>query len=222
MTAQLAFPSLADLSAAEPPPPARRRFVWNRFTALQLVVMALATVAPVVIAGSVFAVLAGLIPLATMVNVALAAGENPGMITFGAMFLASPVQWWTGQSQVRVRKYLGIIFFLLALSNGVMFAIETGVGAMLGAPLLVAGSLALALATPLFVTSGHWAQRRMGMRRWRLLHKATYLVAAALMAHVVLIGDIGLGFVLIALGFVARVPAAKRRIQRRAEDRGAR
>ena len=57
------------------------------------------------------------------------------------------------------------------------------------------------------------------MRRWRLLHKATYLVAIALMAHVVLIGDIGLGFVLIALGFAARIPAVRRRIQRRSHRR---
>ena len=34
-------------------------------------------------------------------------------------------QWLTDRSQVRVRKYLGIVFFLLALTNGVMFAIST-------------------------------------------------------------------------------------------------
>ena len=59
----------------------------------------------------------------------------------------------------------------------------------------------------------------MGMRRWRILHKATYLIAAALMAHVVLIGDIGLGFVLISLGFLARIPAVRRRITARADRR---
>ena len=36
-------------------------------------------------------------------------------------------QWLTDRSQVRVRKYLGIVFFMLALTtaNGVMFAIST-------------------------------------------------------------------------------------------------
>ena len=140
-------------------------------------------------------------------------------MSFGAMFLASPVQWWTGRSQVRVRKYLGIVFFLLALSNGLMFAIESGVGAALSAPFLVAGTIALALAAPLFVTSNRWSQRTLGMRRWRLLHKATYVIAAALMVHVLLIGDVGPGFVLIALGFAARIPAVRRWIQQRSDRR---
>ena len=231
MTAQLTAPPVPALDVETPTPPTApaspplprgrrlRRPVWNRFTALQLLVMALATIAPLVIVGTVSAAVVGLISLETMLGVALAAAENPGMIVFGAMFLASPIQWLTGRSQVRVRKYLGIVFFLLALTNGVMFAIETGIGAMLGAPFLVAATLALALATPLFLTSSRWSQRLMGMRRWRLLHKATYVIAAALMAHVVLMPDIGPGFVMIALGFIARIPAVKRRIQERADRR---
>lgn len=188
---------------------------WNRFTPAQLIVMVVATIAPLVITGSIAAALLGLITTEAMLTVALAAGENPGMITFGAMFLASPVQWLTGRSQVRVRKYLGITFFLLALSNGAMFAIETGLAGALGAPFLIAGTLALLVALPLFLTSSHLAQRTIGMRRWRTLHKATYLVGVALMTHVVLIGDIGPGFVLIALGFIARIPAIRRRLSER-------
>ncbi|MGI9599068.1 MAG: hypothetical protein ACR2QK_23090 [Acidimicrobiales bacterium] len=188
----------------------RRRF--GGFSRLQLLVMGLASVAPAVIVGALTAAGFGLLPMEGMIELVLAAGENPGMITFGAMFLASPIQWLTGRTQVRVRKYLGIVFFGLALSNGAMFALEAGVGAMLGAPFLVAGSLALALTAPLFLTSSRRSQRLMGMRRWRLLHRLTYLVAVALMAHVILVGDIGPGFVLIALGFLARIPAVRRRL----------
>lgn len=189
-----------------------REPTWNRFTPVQLVVMALATIAPVVITGTIAAALTGLISLQAMLSLALVAGEDPGMITFGAMFLASPVQWLTGRSQVRVRKYLGVTFFLLALSNGAMFAIESGVTAMLGAPFLIAGTIALVAALPLFLTSSRRAQRNLGMRNWRNLHKITYLIAAALVAHILLMGEIGPGFVLIALGFVTRTPAIKRRI----------
>ena len=57
------------------------------------------------------------------------------------------------------------------------------------------------------------------MRRWRTLHKLTYLVAAALLAHVILIGDIGPGAVLIALGFIGRIPVIRRRLTSRAERR---
>jgi len=185
---------------------------WKRFTPLQLIVLTLATIAPLLITGAISGALLGLISVEALIEFALAAGENPGMITFGAMFLASPVQWLTGRSQVRVRKYLGIAFFLLALSNGTMFILESGVAAVLGSPLLVAGSIALALATPLFFTSSRWSQRSIGMKNWRRLHKLTYAVAAGLLAHVVLVGDIGPGAIMIALGFIARIPAVQSRL----------
>ena len=187
-----------------------RRPRWNRFTPLQLVVLILATIAPLIIVGSIGAALLGVISIEAMIALSLIAGEDPGMITFGAMFLASPVQAFTGHSQIRVRKYLGIVFFLLALTNGAMFALESGFAAALSAPFLIAGTAALALALPLFLTSSRWSQRAMGMKRWRLLHRLTYLVALALMAHTLLMGEIGPGFVLIALGFITRLPGVKR------------
>ncbi len=190
--------------------PKQRRLRWLGFSLAQLATMTIASIPVLLITGAVLATLFGLIPLETMIEFNLEAGEDPGMITFGAMFLASPVQWLTGRSQVRVRKFLGISFFVLALSNGAMFVLETGIGSALSEPFLVAGTLALALALPLFVTSSRRAQRAMGMRRWRSLHKLTYVVAVALLGHVVLIGDIGPGAALIALGFVGRVPAVRK------------
>lgn len=193
--------------------------MWRGFTPLQLVVVVLATIAPLLIAGAIGAAALGLIGTEAMIEFVLAAGENPGMITFGAMFLASPIQWFTGRSQVRVRKYLGIVFFLLALSNGAMFVLESGLAAVLSAPFLIAGTVAVLLAAPLFLTSSRRSQRALGMRRWRLLHKLTYGVAAALLLHVVLMGEIGPGAVLIALGFIGRLPAIRRRLTARADRR---
>lgn len=205
-----------------------KRPLWKRFTPLQLGVLGLATVAPLTIVGAIAAGLLGAISVEAMMGLALAAGENPGMITFGAMFLASPIQWFTGRSQVRVRKYLGIVFFLLALSNGAMFVLEMGLGGILGAPFLIAGTIAFALAVPLFLTSSRWSQRTLGMKRWRLLHKLTYLIAAGLLGHVILMGEIGPGAVMIALGFIARIPSVRKwianhgtkRKERRAIERG--
>lgn len=184
--------------------------VWNRFTPLQLLVMALAAVPPAIITGAVSAGALGLISQEAMISLALGAGENPGTITFGAMFLASPIQWLTGRSQVRVRKYLGIAFFGLAASNFAMFVLERGLAASLGAPFLIAGLVALGLSVPLFLTSSRWSQRAMGMRRWRLLHKLTYVIAAALLGHLLMIGEFDLGSLLISFGFVARIPAIRR------------
>ncbi len=181
--------------------------------------MALAAIPPLVIVGALVARMAGAITTEEMVEVALGAGENPGMITFGAMFLASPVQWLTGRTQVRVRKYLGIVFFLLGFSNGAMFAVESGVGGALSAPFLVAGTLALVAAVPLFLTSSRRSQRLLGMARWRLLHKLTYVVAVALVIHVLLTGDLGPGAVLIMIGFIARIPSMRRRLEGRGRSR---
>lgn len=197
--------------------PWRKRPLWNRFTPLQLFVLALATIAPLVIVGAIGAAVLGAISTELMMSLALAAGENPGMITFGAMFLASPVQWFTGRSQVRVRKYLGIVFFILALSNGAMFVLESGISAALSTPLLIAGTVAVALATPLFLTSSRWSQRSLGMKNWRRLHQLTYPLAIGLLAHVILVGDIGPGAAMITLGLIARIPALRRRITDRAQ-----
>lgn len=222
MTSVLDHPttdSPAPIPPSTPPRPWQRP-IWNRFTALQLVVLAAASIAPVVIVGAIAGRLLGLLTTEAMVGIALGAGEEPGMFTFAAMFLASPMQWLTGRTQIRVRKYLGIVFFLLALSNGAMFAIETGVGAALSAPFLVAGTIALALSTPLFLTSSRWSQRMLGMKRWQLLHKATYLIAVALVVHVLLVPEeIGLSIGLIALGFVLRVPPVRRWISERTARR---
>jgi DMSO/TMAO reductase YedYZ heme-binding membrane subunit len=222
MIAVLDHPNPTENCPAPPGPqavPWRRRPVWNRFTPLQLLVMTLATIAPVLIGGAIGAALLGIMSTEAMIEFALAAAENPGMITFGAMFLASPITWLTGRSQVRVRKYLGIVFFLLAFSNGAMFALESGLIAALSTPFLIAGTVALVLAAPLFATSSRRAQRTMGMRRWRSLHKLTYVVAAALLVHVILIGDIGPGAVLITLGFIARVPTVRNWLSSRADRR---
>lgn len=48
------------------------------------------------------------------------------------------------------------------------------------------------------------------MKRWRLLHKLTYVVGVALLGHVLLIPDIGPGALMITLGFVSRLPFARR------------
>jgi DMSO/TMAO reductase YedYZ heme-binding membrane subunit len=197
----------------------RNRQYWRRFTPLQLLVMAVCTIPVGIIAGALTAGSAGVISTEEMIELALAAGENPGTIVFGAMFLATPIQWATGRTQIRVRKYLGIVFYLLALNNGAMFLMESGTPGILSEPFLIAGTFALALATPLFATSSRWSQRRLGMSRWRLLHKLTYVIALALLGHVILIGDLGLGAALITIGFVARTRPVRRWLQRRGEAR---
>ena len=198
----------------------------RKLSSWQRAVAGLALIAPVVIISTVVARLIGLTTTEQMVEVALGAGENPGVLTFAAMFLASPIQWLTGRSQIRIRKFLGIVFFGLAVNNFTMFLIERRlegdeglVAEIAGSPFLLAGIVALLLATPLFLTSTRWSQRTLGMRRWRMLHRLTYVIAVALLLHVLLIPDIGPDTVLLLLGFIARIPANRRRLEARGQRR---
>ena len=198
----------------------------RKLSSWQRAVAGLALIAPVVIVSTVVARLIGLTTTEQMVEVALGAGENPGVLTFAAMFLASPIQWLTGRSQIRIRKFLGIVFFGLAVNNFTMFLIERRlegdeglVAEIAGSPFLLAGIVALLLATPLFLTSTRWSQRTLGMRRWRMLHRLTYVIAVALLLHVLLIPDIGPDTVLLLLGFIARIPANRRRLEARGQRR---
>lgn len=91
-----------------------------------------------------------------------------GMSTLPSRPAATSWERFTG-TQIRVRKYLRIVFILLGLSNGVMLVLERGFGDLLSAPFLIAGTVTLALTFPPFVTRNRRAQTIMGIRRWRLL-----------------------------------------------------
>jgi len=172
----------------------------------QRIVVAVAALPLVGIVLTTIAGALGIISVDQMTDTAVALGEEPGMFTFAAMLWCSPIQSFVKRTQVPVRKALGILFGGYAVSNFVMFAIGEGLAESLSAPFLVAGTVAMLLSMPLVLTSGRWAQRRMGMRNWRKLHKLTYLIALALVLHVALVGEIGLSGVLIVGAMIARIP----------------
>ena len=207
----------------DPSAPPRR--VRRSLSTTQRLVVAAATLPLLGIAGSVVAAIAGMVSTEQMVEVALALGEEPGMAVFAAMLWCSPVQWLVKRTQVPVRKILGMLFSGYAVSNFAMFVVEESLAASLSAPFLIAGTVAMVAAIPLLLTSGSWAQRTMGMRNWRTLHKLTYAVAVALVLHLVLIGEFSFPGLLIAIALVLRVPpiaaAVQRYGQRRRDERSA-
>ncbi len=180
---------------------------------VQRLVVTAAALPPVGIVLTMIAGALGIIGLNQMVNAGLALGEDPGMFVFAAMLWCSPVQWLVKRTQVPVRKTLGVLFGGYAVSNFMLFVVEEGLVASLSAPFLIAGTLAMLLSIPLVVTSGRWAQRTMGMRNWRTLHKLTYVIAAALVLHVALIGEIGLSGLLILAALAARIPPVAKAIE---------
>lgn len=148
----------------------------------------------------------GWISIPQMIDVALILGEEPGMFVFAAMLWCSPIQWLVKRTQVPVRKLLGILFGGYAIANFAMFVIEEGLIASLSSPFLIAGTVAMLLSLPLVITSGRWAQRKIGMKNWRTLHKLTYVIALALVLHVALVGELGLSGALVLGALLTRIP----------------
>lgn len=180
---------------------------------LQRLVVAAAALPLIGIALTTIAGALGFIRTREMLDTALALGEEPGMFVFAAMLWCSPVQWLVKRTQVPVRKMLGILFSGYAASNFTMFVIDEGLEDTLSAPFLIAGTAATVASIPLLITSGRWAQRKMGMKNWRSLHKLTYAIAVALVLHVVLIGEIGISGALIVAALITRIPPVAQAIQ---------
>lgn len=210
-------PLLDAVDTAQSPPPTtgtRAKRSGRSLSIVQRSIVALAALPLVGIVAITTAGAAGWISTEMMVEISLALGEEPGMVVFAAMLWCSPIQWVVNRTQVPLRKMLGILFSGYAVSNFAMFVIERGLADSLSAPFLVAGTAAMLAAIPLLLTSGRWAQRRMGMQRWRSLHKLTYLVALALLLHVALIGEFMLSATIIAAALVARIKPIENALRR--------
>lgn len=219
-TTELPAPDLADVTRPpSPTPPASPKRSRRSLSTAQRIVVAAAALPLFVIAVTATAGATGLISIDQMLEVSLAMGEEPGMAVFAAMLWCSPIQWLVKRTQVPVRKMLGILFSGYAVSNFAMFVVERGLAASLSAPFLIAGTLATVAAIPLLLTSGRWAQRKMGMNRWRNLHKLTYLIAVALLLHLALVGEFSFFGLLIVAALVARIPAVEHAIERLGERR---
>lgn len=207
----LQIPAAAVADAPESPPalPERRRR-GRSLSVAQRIVVAAAALPLVGIVATTFAGAVGLISVDLMIEISLVLGEEPGMAVFAAMLWCSPIQRLVNRTQLAVRKMLGILFSGYAVSNLVMFGIERGFGNALSRPFLIAGTVAVGAAIPLLLTSGRWAQRKMGMRSWRNLHKLTYLIAVALVLHLALAGEFSFFALLILVAFVVRIPAVEK------------
>jgi sulfoxide reductase heme-binding subunit YedZ len=109
-----------------------------------------------------------------------------------ACLLISPVSRWTRQAWLRRwRRPLGLLAFAFALLHTVHFLLWGKVwpdrlGLLLQRPYLVIGLVALALLTPLALTSNDAAVRWTTPRLWRRLHLLAYPAAALSVVHEVM------------------------------------
>ncbi len=105
--------------------------------------------------------------------------------------MVTPLRWATGINQlINYRRLLGLFAFCYATLHFTIFFYldhQFDVAAMwtdvLKRPYIAAGFTAFVLMIPLAITSTTGWIRRMGGKKWNLLHKLIYITALAAVLH---------------------------------------
>jgi sulfoxide reductase heme-binding subunit YedZ len=105
--------------------------------------------------------------------------------------LVTPLRKWTGwNALIRFRRMLGLfaffygtLHFLTYLVLDQFFAFDEIVADIVKRPFITVGFTAFVLMIPLALTSTAGSIRRLGGRRWNLLHKLIYLSAIGGVVH---------------------------------------
>ncbi len=105
--------------------------------------------------------------------------------------LVTPLRKWTGwNALIRFRRMLGLfaffygtLHFLTYLVLDKFFAFDEIVADIVKRPFITVGFTAFVLMIPLALTSTAGSIRRLGGKRWNLLHKLIYLSAIGGVVH---------------------------------------
>ena len=105
--------------------------------------------------------------------------------------LVTPLRRWTGWNWlVRFRRMLGLfaffygsLHFLTYIWLDQFFALDDIVADIMKRPFITVGFLAFVSMVPLAITSTAGWIRRLGGRRWNLLHRLVYVSAVAGVVH---------------------------------------
>jgi sulfoxide reductase heme-binding subunit YedZ len=114
-----------------------------------------------------------------------------------ATIAISPLRWATAVNQlVSYRRLLGLFAFFYASLHFTIYVVTTffiegfsnfdasGLGAdLLKRPYITAGFTAFVLMIPLAITSTAGWIRRMGGKKWNMLHRLVYITALAAVLH---------------------------------------
>ncbi len=102
----------------------------------------------------------------------------------------TPLRLFTGMTVwIKLRRMLGLFcFFYACLHFSIWFYLDQGLDLqamlhdVLKRPFITMGFLTLVLLLPLALTSNQWSVRALG-KRWTLLHRLVYLIAATAIIH---------------------------------------
>jgi sulfoxide reductase heme-binding subunit YedZ len=114
-----------------------------------------------------------------------------------ASLVITPLRWLTGINPlIHYRRLIGLFAFFYATLHFTIYVTTTffiggfsnfdasGLGAdLVERPYITAGFVAFVLMIPLAITSTAGWIRRMGGRKWNLLHKLIYVTALAAVLH---------------------------------------
>lgn len=114
-----------------------------------------------------------------------------------ASLVITPLRWLTGLNQlINYRRLVGLFAFFYACLHFTTYVVTSffiegfsnfdasGLGAdLLKRPYITAGFTAFVLMIPLAITSTTGWIRRMGGKKWNLLHKLIYITALAAVLH---------------------------------------
>lgn len=103
----------------------------------------------------------------------------------------SPLKWLTGQSVIlRFRRMLGLFAFfyagahmLLYLGLDQFFDFSAIWADIIKRPFITIGFVTFVLLMPLTLTSTNKMIKRLGLRRWKMLHKLNYLIVVLACIH---------------------------------------
>lgn len=105
----------------------------------------------------------------------------------------SPLRWMTGVNLIRYRRAVGLMaFFYVVLHLAVWLLLDIQLrwgeiwADILRRPYITIGMLGFAVMIPLAITSNNASIRKLG-KRWRVLHRLTYLAALAGGVHFLMV-----------------------------------
>lgn len=116
-----------------------------------------------------------------------------GLKLFVLVLAVTPLRNYTGISLFRIRRALGLlVFYYITLHLMVWLFLDVQIwsqiwGDILKRPYITIGMAGFLLLIPLAATSNNWSVRKLGVLRWRFLHRLTYPAAILGALHYVML-----------------------------------
>jgi len=132
-----------------------------------------------------------------------------------AVLTLTPFYILFGVTNLFVRQAMGIATAIWSILHFVIFIAAEGFLETFTEANYIAGFGGVLILIPLMFTSNRKSMRAM-LSKWKVLHRFTYLAVGLSMLHIVLLDKTWIPYaVVLAIGFVLRVPAVREKVEAR-------